>query len=189
MGKPLSDMTLQELWQLFPIQLTPHNDSWKSWYEEEQDFLKTVLPPHALINHIGSTAVDAIWAKPIIDLLVEARLADFPTIDQSLRNCGFLCMHTESRSADYNKGYTENGFAPRVFHLHLRTFGDNDELYFRDYLCEHPDIAHQYEMLKIALWKQFEHNRDEYTHKKGDFVRQYTNEARQRYPERYRRVS
>ena len=63
----------------------------------------------------------------------------------------------------FNKGYTEEGFAEKVFHLHLRYFGDNDELYFRDYLNERPDIAEKYEQLKLSLWKKYEHDRDGYT--------------------------
>lgn len=52
-----------------------------------------------------------------------------------------------------NKGYTENGFAEKVFHIHLRYIGNNNELYFRDYLNEYPKIAKEYEKLKLNLWK------------------------------------
>ena len=60
-------------------------------------------------------------------------------------------------------GYTDNGFAEKVYHLHLRLEGDHDELYFRDYLIEYPQAAKEYEQLKLSLWKQFEHDRDGYT--------------------------
>ena len=50
-------------------------------------------------------------------------------------------MSETSDRLSFNKGYTEEGFAERVFHLHLRYIGDNDELYFRDYLIEHANIA------------------------------------------------
>ncbi len=84
-----------------------------------------------------------------------------------------------SQNADrlsFNKGYTENGFAEKVFHLHLRYDGDNDELYFRDYLNEFPDAAYRYETLKMKLWKRFENDRDGYTGAKTDFVKRYTRE-------------
>lgn len=55
MGKSLSDMTLEELWQLFPIFLTPHQDVWQDWYQEEAAILKNMLPPTAQLHHIGST--------------------------------------------------------------------------------------------------------------------------------------
>jgi len=82
---------------------------------------------------------------------------------------------------DFSKGYTPNGFAEKVFHLHLRKFGDNDELYFRDYLNEHPEIAKAYEILKLSLWKQYEHNRDGYTQRKTAFVNEYTQKAIMQY--------
>ena len=69
--------------------------------------------------------------------------------------------------------------------VHIRYVGDNDELYFRDYLNEHPQIAKEYEMLKLQLWKQFEYNRDAYTSAKTEFVRRQTLEAKKVYAGRY----
>ena len=81
MGKRLSEMTLEELWQLFPIYLTEHQSCWQEWYSEEERLLKNALSSTERISHIGSTAVSSIWAKPIIDILVEApkesRLLDY----------------------------------------------------------------------------------------------------------------
>ncbi len=84
-----------------------------------------------------------------------------------------------------NKGYTEQGFAEKVFHLHIRIMGDNDELFFRDYLNEHEEIAKEYEVLKLSLWKEFEHDRDGYTNAKTNFIKKYTNLAKCRYSGRY----
>ena len=92
-------------------------------------------------------------------------------------------MNTAPRRIDLNKGYTENGFAERVFHLHLRYAGDHDELYFLRYLNEHPDTAKAYEALKLSLWKRFEHDRDGYTAAKGDFIRRVTETAKAEYGE------
>jgi hypothetical protein len=71
MSKPLSEMSLEELWTLFPICLTEHKEYWVAWYEEERTFLLSFLPENVRISHIGSTAIKGIWAKPIIDILVE----------------------------------------------------------------------------------------------------------------------
>ena len=84
-----------------------------------------------------------------------------------------------------NKGYTENGFAEKVFHIHLRYVGNNNELYFRDYLNEYPEIAKEYEKLKLNLLKKFKHNRDAYTEAKTEFIIKYTELARKKYKERY----
>ncbi len=56
--------------------------------------------------------------------------------------------------------------------------GDNDELYFRDYLQTNTAIAKEYERLKLDLWKQYEHDRNMYTSHKGDFVEQYTQKGK-----------
>lgn len=61
MPKHLSDMTLEELWQIFPIMLTPHQDCWDRWYEEEKEQLLGLLADEsAQVHHIGSTAIPEI---------------------------------------------------------------------------------------------------------------------------------
>ncbi len=179
MDKKLSEMSLEELWQRFPIFLTEHQDCWKNWYAEEKIFLEKIIPRNSKINHIGSTAINSIWAKPIVDILVEVpKECDLAAIKNLLTESGYICMSENSERLSFNKGYTENGFAEKVFHLHLRHIGDNDELFFRDYLIEHPDIAREYEKMKLTLWKKFEHDRDGYTAAKTEFVQKYTNEAK-----------
>lgn len=181
MGKKLSEMSLEELWQLFPIMLTEHKPYWSEWYAEEAAKLKEILPANQVvrISHIGSTAIEGIWAKPIIDILVEiTEDSDFQTLKNFLIEAGYLCMSENDQRLSFNKGYTENGFAERVFHLHLRRSGDNDELYFRDYLMTHPDAAKEYEKLKLSLWKPYEYDRDGYTEAKSELVKEYTVKAK-----------
>ena len=186
MAKKLSEMSLEELWRLFPIRLTKNQPCWRTWYGDERDFLCKILPKTVKIHHIGSTAIGLIWAKPIVDILVEIpqgdELSGYKTI---LIHNGYLCMAESEKGLSFNKGYTEDGFAERVFHLHLRYRGDNDELYFRDYLMENPEIAQGYERLKLSLWKEYEFNRDGYTNAKTEFVQTYTEKAKQLYKNRY----
>ena len=187
MSKKLSEMTLEELWQLFPIYLTEHDDRWDAWYNEEYQRLCVVLSSiNARISHVGSTAIKNIWAKPIIDILVEIPLEnDISKVKDLIVQNGYICMSENTQNISFNKGYTETGFAEKVFHLHLRYWGNNDELYFRDYLNEHPQIAKEYEQLKLDLWKQYEHDRDGYTEAKSDFITKWTLEARKAYAGRY----
>ena len=179
-------MTLEELWQLFPIFLTAHQPCWKEWYLEEEILLQKVLPQAQRISHIGSTAISSIWAKPIIDILVEvSKGSDLFVYKKLLADNGYICMSESEKGLSFNKGYTENGFAERVFHLHVRYTGDHNELYFRDYLNEFPEIAKEYEALKLSLWEKHEHNRDAYTNAKTEFVRKYTEQAKMIYGNRY----
>ena len=179
MPKPLTEMSLQELWRLFPIQLTPHRPEWRDWYAAEARQLQNLLRDHIQsIAHIGSTAIPGIWAKPIIDILFE--VADKTALQNAaaiLSAHGYLQMSASENRISLNKGYTPQGFVERVFHIHLRLPGDHDEYDFRDYLQTHPDIAKQYEALKLSLWKRYEHDRDGYTHAKGDFIREITARA------------
>ncbi len=179
MKKKLSEMSLEELWNLFPIILKEHNPIWKEYYNEEEIVLKNNLPNISNISHIGSTSIPSIWAKPIIDILVEIpKEDDINDYIELILKQGYICMSKSKKRISFNKGYTENGFAEKVYHLHLRYKGDNDELYFRDYLIDNPEVAKEYEKLKLDLWKKYEHNRDGYTNAKTEFVQKYTEKAK-----------
>ncbi len=186
--KSLTEMTLEELWQLFPIFLVEHQDDWADWYEQEAGCLLALLSESSVsrLSHIGSTAIDGIWAKNIVDILLEVpEGSDLQSVKQKLLSAGYLLMSESDSRLSFNKGYEPEGFADKVFHLHLRYQGDNDELYFRDYLREHPDLAKDYESLKKILWKKYEHNRDAYTEAKSDFIKTYTQKAKEEYKRRY----
>ena len=188
MGKELSEMTLEELWDLFPIFLVQHDDQWNGYYEEIEAVITDLLKDYQIkrISHIGSTAIQGIWAKNIVDVLVEiSKEADMEGAARILEQNGFIRMSEEKGRISLNKGYTKEGFADKVYHIHLRYTGDNDELYFRDYLNEHPQIAKEYEALKLELWKKYERNRDAYTEAKTGFIRKWTTEARRIYGDRY----
>lgn len=188
MPRPLSELTLEELWELFPIVLTEHRAEWRDFYLEMEAKLKRAFTifPIVRISHIGSTVIPSIWAKPIVDILVEAAQGvELNEIAERAEDLGYLRMSDAADRISLNFGYTVYGFAEKVYHLHLRRVGDNDELYFRDYMIEHPNIASEYETLKLSLWKQYEHDRDGYTAAKTDFIRRYTAEARALYGKRY----
>ncbi len=172
MSKRLEDMTLEELWALFPITLEPHNPKWTEWAMAEIERLRAVLSGFSpAISHIGSTAIPDIHAKPIIDILVEVSSeADRNVLKDILEKAGYICMSAAANRMSFNKGYTSAGYAEKVYHVHIRTCDDNDEISFRDYLISHPDAAREYERLKLSLLPEYEHNRDGYTEAKAEFV-------------------
>ena len=188
MCKELNEMTLKELWRLFPVRLVPYDENWKRQYCEIERVIKTALGTFngAVINHIGSTAMPGIYAKDIIDVLVELpEIADIRSAALVLENCGFIRMSESAERISLNKGYAKHGFEDKVYHVHLRFKGDNGELYFRDYLNDNPAIAGEYERLKLSLKEKYEFDRDAYTDSKADFINRYTKIAKEMYKGRY----
>lgn len=188
--KKLEDMTLEELWELFPIVLKEHSPKYAEWYEEEKQNLTELLADFGLqrINHIGSTSVEGLIVKPIVDILLELPEGyDLDRVSELLKNADWILMIRDDakQTLDLNKGYTPAGFAEKVYHLHVRALGDWDELYFRDYLRKYPKAARQYEELKRSLKEKYEHNRDAYTEAKTAFVQQYSQAAREEFGTRY----
>ena len=103
MEKELSGLSLTELWELFPVSLVPHNDKWNIYYDEMEIFLKNILSECQIqrISHIGSTAVPWIWAKDIVDILIEAsENSDIETIASIIEQNGFVRMSTEGDRID-----------------------------------------------------------------------------------------
>ncbi|MFD3156775.1 GrpB family protein [Haloimpatiens sp. FM7330] len=191
MGKELSEMTLEELWELFPIILKEHNPDYKNWYEIEKQKLLSCLDKRDIIriNHIGSTAVKGLIAKPTVDILLEIdNKSDIEQLKNILLHNGWILMWSQNDPCmrmTFNKGYTKEGFSEKVYHLHVR-YNDNwNELYFRDYLIEHEEVAKEYGKLKLELIKKYEHNRDGYTDAKSDFILKYTEKAKEEYGDKY----
>jgi len=183
MGKKLSEMTLEELWWLFPIILREYNPAWAEWYKEEAALLQRHFGSKIQrIRHIGSTSVPGLSAKPTVDILLETdTLCGSAEARRICADCGYtvMCESEEpSWQLDLCKGYTNEGFAERVFHLHIRYLGDWDEPLFCEYLRHHPECAAQYAELKKSLKERFEHNRDAYTDAKSDFVKTCSAAAR-----------
>lgn len=190
MDTPLDEMTNEELWQLFPIIVCAHNDAWPGFYLEEERLLRTALNGCIRrISHFGSTSVPGLDAKPTIDILLELTdSADAGQVKQTLCAMGYLFSPQPDNPPPhmmFMKGYTPHGFEGQAIHLHVRYFGDWDELYFRDYLLEHPDTAAAYAHLKHTLAKTFCHDRDGYTNAKSAFIRTQTKRARALYRGRY----
>lgn len=188
MSKSLKELSLEELWELFPILLKPYNADYPFWYSEEEKTIKHLLKTFHVqrINHIGSTAIPHCLSKPCIDILVECDLnADIDAAAKQLEDNGWIIMHHEEKTYVLNKGYTEKGFAEKVFHCHLRYYDDWHELYFRDYLLENPKVVVDYENLKNELSKRYKYHRDNYTQAKTSFIQMHTEIAKERYKDRY----
>ncbi len=186
----LLSLTKKELWQLFPIILNAYNPCWKQEYESEKIRIERAVGSGIIrISHIGSTAVLGLLAKPTIDILLEIDdNYNINKIKTVLKQSGYIYTASPDNPPPHMmflKGYTPLGFEGQAFHLHVRFLGDWDELYFRDYLAAHKDVAGEYGRLKVMLKEKYEHDRDGYTKSKGNFIKTCTAAARQEFNGRY----
>lgn len=186
MSKSLNEMSNEELWQLFPINLCEHNKSWKDNFATEKEVIESTISPENIagISHMGSTAIPGLIAKPTIDILLEIEDDfDMKELITKMEAIGYIYSPQPGKPAPhmmFMKGYTPEGFKGQVYHVHVRYRGDWDELYFRDYLLTHPEAAKEYGKLKLKLKKQYEHDRDSYTDAKTDFIQRIINLAKQK---------
>ena len=178
-------MKTKERNKLFPIILSEYNPAWPEWYREEKERLIRLIGGANIVraSHIGSTSVPGLAAKPTVDILLEiAGSTDVKKLIADLSDHEYVCLRQQTIPTHdrvlFLKGYTDTGFAEKVFHIHVRDPGDWDELYFRDYLIAHPETMNAYTTLKRALKEQFEFDRDGYTNAKGEFIKDITERAR-----------
>ena len=169
MSKVLKD---EDFKRKFPIKLVKHNNGWTSWYEDEKINLLSKLKKYKVsIYHIGSTAVPNIYSKDIIDIILEIYNSDeFDSIIDIL-NVEWELRWIEDNRAFLVKGYGEDGFQTKVYHLHVRRKGDIEEVNFRDILRENTRIARQYESLKLKLEMKYKYDREGYTAGKTKFIK------------------
>lgn len=182
--KDLTEMSLEELGKLFPIIITQPNPTWAELYLSEKKLIEQAVGPANIvrIRHFGSTSIPGICAKPTIDILLEVpEKADTEELVKKLKSIGYLYSPQPDNPAPhmvFMKGYTINGFKGQAYHIHVRYSGDWDEIYFRDYLILHPEIAKEYENLKMKLKEEFEYDREAYTQGKSEFIKKVTEKSR-----------
>ena len=188
--KQLTEMSDEELGTLFPIILTEHKKDWAKLYDQEERILYDTIGKNIYrIDHIGSTAVEQLIAKPTIDILLEINgETNTNELIKSLESIGYIYSPQPQKPAPhmmFMKGYTPQGFRGQAVHLHVRFPGDWNELYFRDYLRSHPETAKSYGKLKQNLQLRYEHDRDAYTEAKTDFIQEATRLARKEMGNKY----
>jgi len=187
-GKILEHLTTEELGKLFPIQIVSYDKNWVNIFNSESELIKDRLGDNIAlkVEHFGSTAIEGLYAKPTIDILVEIPPLTDNLKEMIIRKMTEIDYHFIWRTDEtipymhFVKGYTIDGFKGNVFHIHM---GDKshplwDRLYFRDYLRQNKKVAQEYESLKISLAEKFKYDREGYTNAKSEFVKRITEAAK-----------
>ena len=164
-----------------PISLEPYDDTWPSRFNSERAELARTLAPWLAgpIEHIGSTAIPGLLAKPVIDIM--AAVADLDSSVAARAAVATLGYVYFPYRPDVMHWFCKPSPARRTHHLHLVPLGSRlwiDRIAFRDYLRSHPGAAAEYAALKKQLAVQFEFDREAYTDGKGAFVAEILARAR-----------
>ena len=162
------------------VRLVPYQPAWAELFKQEAEALRNALGDHVVrVEHVGSTAVPGLAAKPIIDIAVAI---------ESFEGAA-ACVGRMEQIGYEHKG--EHGIPRRRFfvkrdpdtthHVHMNEPGSRDWenlILFRDYLLEHPAAAEEYAALKLKLARRFPHDILGYRAGKADFITAAIQEAK-----------
>ena len=158
------------------IELSEYDNSWPAAFEAERRYLEKVCSGQLVaIEHIGSTAVSGMIAKPVIDIL--AGVETLQIADSLLEP---LCGSGYTTSAEFNATIGNRRWlmrwkdGRRTHHLHLVVHNSadwSDQLKFRDILRSNDVVASQYHEVKVELAAIFQSDREAYTDGKSEFIR------------------
>ncbi|RXM53839.1 hypothetical protein BOQ64_02805 [Chryseobacterium sp. CH25] len=155
------------------VELFDHNILWEKYAHEAIIELKNIFGPIAIdIQHIGSTAIKNIKAKPIIDIVVGINeLNEVDAFVEKLAQHNYFHRPFKDDDVLFVKGNTKE--ETRTHHIHIVKYNSdiwNNQINFRDYLNHNTDEAKNYEKLKIKLQKDNRNNRSGYTEKKEGYI-------------------
>lgn len=164
-----------------PIRLVRYDATWPRQFAEERERLTQVLAPWLAgpIEHIGSTAIPALIAKPIIDIMAGVR--DLPSSIDARAPLQALNYVYFPYRADVMHWFCKPSPARRTHHLHLVPVSSalwEDRLVFRDYLRSSHAALAEYAALKAGLAAKYQFDREAYTDAKSRFVRSVLSRAR-----------
>ena len=160
------------------LRLVPYDSTWPLEFAAEAERIERAcdrLPVR--LEHIGSTSIAGLAAKPVIDILA-GRPGDVPG-DRYVAALKQIGYEHKGAYGIPGRNYFRKG-APRTHHVHMFSVSSEmwrDHLLFRDYLRAHPDIVREYETIKRELAVMYVQDKEQYTDAKGPFVRSIVRRA------------
>ena len=164
-----------------PVELVDYDATWPELFKRERELVAPVLGANARrIEHMGSTSIPGLRAKPIVDVIV--------LVDDLVRARGVIpALEATGYSfwadnPDKTKLFLVKGLPPaphRTHHLHVYDNADEVErhLIFRDRLRAHPELRDAYLALKTDLARRFRNDREAYTNHKVSFINEVVHSA------------
>ncbi|MGC9603609.1 MAG: GrpB family protein [Minisyncoccia bacterium] len=167
-----------------PYSVVPYNPNWVARFEEEKRILADVFKTKAIsIEHIGSTSIPGIWAKPQIDILITVKnLNDVDdAIVREMESKGY--NYQPDFFTEFNEKYFTRDLPSRERTVSIHILEKNDpktlaHIYFRDYLRTHPKERDLYSEAKKGAY-QDKVNRVEYSGRKKKILRELIEKSRE----------
>lgn len=158
------------------VKLTPYNQLWEKIFAQEKEKLTTALKNISIgIEHIGSTAIRGVVAKPVIDIMVGIRsLNDYGSVEKvaiQIAQLGYELR--EDRSTPDHFLFVKGPELNRTHNLHLVEYNGKlwrEDIFFRDYLRQHPQEAKEYGELKAELADKYVQEQEKYYFGKRNFI-------------------
>ncbi len=154
------------------IEVLDYDKNWPAVFETEKALLLGIIRNLTIkIEHIGSTSVPNLAAKPIIDILVEVSdLNQLDTKDDDFRHLNYA---VKGENGIAGRRYYQKGGDNRTHHIHAFQSGSPAlcrHRAFKDYLIAHPDIADSYALIKKEAALSCQHDNELYMSLKNDFI-------------------
>ena len=157
------------------VALSPYSPLWPAVFDVEKQALQRILGDAVVIEHVGSTAVPGLGAKPVIDIMVGT--PDIVIVERRIPDlvaAGWRYVPEFEKAVPERRYLTNYDSTPGKFHLHAVPFGGpfwKRMIAFRDALRGNEELAQQYWRLKQRLAARFPNDRVAYAEAKTDFIR------------------
>lgn len=158
-----------------PVSLAEYDPLWTDKFEiEKQNLLRTAGEFFTQIEHIGSTAIPGMIAKPTIDILASiTSLQETESLIKIIAPMGYIYVPEFEDELPERRYFYKDRIHEDTFHLHVVEMDSSfwkRHIALRDYLRAHPDEADAYAELKTLLAKEHMADRDAYTNGKSNFI-------------------
>jgi GrpB-like predicted nucleotidyltransferase (UPF0157 family) len=163
------------------VEVVPHNPNWLNLFEIESKQIAIALGENVIkVHHIGSTSIETIYAKPIIDILVE--VSSITKVDEQnslMQSLGYQCMG-EFGIKNRRFFLKDDLTGIRTHHIHVFEVNSDQvvrHLTFKDYLNVHLEQAQAYSILKQSLAEKYPDDIDRYVAGKSGFIQEIDRKA------------
>ncbi|MED4117251.1 GrpB family protein [Priestia megaterium] len=154
------------------VKLEPYNDKWSKLFDEERELLSSRIKELIIaIEHVGSTSIEGLFAKPIIDIAIGVSSLDvIIELKEKVKDLGYVEVPVSIDGKHVFARYKEK----KITHfLHVMIYNQSlwiDQISFRDYLRSDPDAKIEYIKIKEELANKYPNDVVSYTNEKKKFV-------------------